>query len=147
MARQRDVGLDLVNEGEYSKGGDWLSFADDRFEGFEVRPPSDEPPLIARGADREAFADFYRHATECGTLFYTPRVQITPRRVRWVCTGPIRYRGHEAVRREIELLQAADPGEDAFLTSTAPSSLEVYRENLHYAEDEEYLGLHGAATE
>jgi 5-methyltetrahydropteroyltriglutamate--homocysteine methyltransferase len=133
------VGLDLVNEGEYTKGGDWLSFADDRFEGFEVEPPSDAPPLIARGADRAAFADFYRYATERGTLFYTPGDQIATRRVRWVCTGPVGYRGHDAVRREIELLHAADPGEDAFLTSTAPASLEVYRENRHYAEDEEYL--------
>lgn len=139
VARQREVGLDLVNEGEYTKGGDWLSFADDRFEGFEVEPPSDEPPLIARGADRAAFADFYRYATERGTLFYTPGDQINTRRVRWVCTGPVSYRGHDAVRREIELLRAADPGEDAFLTSTAPASLEVYRANRHYGEDEEYL--------
>jgi 5-methyltetrahydropteroyltriglutamate--homocysteine methyltransferase len=139
VARQRDVGLDLVNEGEFTKGGDWLSFADDRFEGFEVKPPSDEPPLIARGADREAFADFYRHATERRTLFYTPGDQITTRRVRWVCTGPVSYRGGDAVRREIELLRAADPGEDAFLTSTAPASLEVYRDNHHYDSDEEYL--------
>jgi 5-methyltetrahydropteroyltriglutamate--homocysteine methyltransferase len=34
--RQRRLGLDLVNEGEYTKGGDWLSFADDRFDGFEA---------------------------------------------------------------------------------------------------------------
>src|SRR6185312_3020574 len=86
VARQRELGLDLVNEGEYTKGGDWLSFADDRFDGFEVEPPTDEPPLIARGADRHAFADFYRYATERGTLFYTPGEQIAPRRVRWVCT-------------------------------------------------------------
>lgn len=139
VARQHEVGLDLVNEGEYTKGGDWLSFTDDRFEGFEVKPASDELPLIARGADRAAFGDFYRYATERGTLFYTPGDQISTRRVRWVCTGPVSYCGHDAVRREIELLQAADPGEDAFLTSTAPASLEVYRDNLHYAEDEEYL--------
>ncbi|MGA8723247.1 MAG: hypothetical protein WB557_34910 [Solirubrobacteraceae bacterium] len=31
VARQRELGLDLINEGEYTKGGDWLSFADERF--------------------------------------------------------------------------------------------------------------------
>jgi 5-methyltetrahydropteroyltriglutamate--homocysteine methyltransferase len=139
VARQRRVGLDLVNEGEYTKGGDWLSFADDRFDGFETRDASGEVPLIAQGEDRARFGDFYRYATEKGTLFYAPGGQISPRRVRWACTGPISYRGHAAVRREIELLRAADPGEDAFITSTAPASLEVYRDDLHYGDEEEYL--------
>ncbi|HEX4010712.1 MAG TPA: cobalamin-independent methionine synthase II family protein [Solirubrobacteraceae bacterium] len=139
VARQRKLGLDLVNEGEYTKGGDWLSFADDRFAGFVVQPPSDDPPLVARGEDRAQFADFYRYATEQNRLFYMPSGRLAPRRMRWVCTGPIAYRGHAAVLREIELLQAAGPGEDAFLTSTAPASLEVYRDNVHYATEEEYL--------
>lgn len=140
VARQREIGLDIVNEGEYSKGGDWLSFADDRFTGFSPREPGDELPLIARGRDREEFADFYRYATEKGTLFYSPGDRIVTRRVRWVCTSPISYCGHAAVAREIELLHAAgaDPDE-TFLTSTAPGSLEVYRDNLHYGDDEDYL--------
>jgi 5-methyltetrahydropteroyltriglutamate--homocysteine methyltransferase len=25
VRRQREIGLDLINEGEYTKGGDWLS--------------------------------------------------------------------------------------------------------------------------
>jgi 5-methyltetrahydropteroyltriglutamate--homocysteine methyltransferase len=139
VARQRGLGLDLVNEGEYTKGGDWLSFADDRFDGFEPRDAAGEVPLIAQGEDRAQFADFYRYASEKGTLFYSPGEQITTRRVKWTCTGPISYRGHEAVAREIALLRASDPGEDAFLTSTAPASLEVYRDDAHYGDEEEYL--------
>jgi 5-methyltetrahydropteroyltriglutamate--homocysteine methyltransferase len=139
VARQRELGIALVNEGEYTKGGDWLSFADDRFDGFDLQDAGDDVPLIAQGEDRAQFSDFYRYATQKGTLFYAPGEQINTRRKRWVCTGPIAYRGHAAVRREIELLRAADPGEDAFLTSTAPASLEVYRENAHYAGEEEYL--------
>ena len=49
VAKQRELGLDLINEGEYTKGGDWLSFADDRFTGFEAKPPDGEQPLIAQG--------------------------------------------------------------------------------------------------
>ena len=140
VALQRQIGLDIINEGEYSKGGDWLSFADDRFTGFSPRVAGDDLPLIARGRDREQFADFYRYATEKGTLFYFPGEQIVTRRERWVCTGPIAYRGHDAVAREVELLHAAGAEPDsAFLTSTAPGSLEVYRDNLHYSDDEEYL--------
>ena len=56
---QRGLGLDLVNEGEYTKGGDWLSYVETRFGGFEPRtPPPGTLPLIAQGRDREAFADF-----------------------------------------------------------------------------------------
>jgi len=138
VARQRELGLDLVNEGEYTKGGDWLSFADDRFAGFETRE-TDDKPLVAQGRDREEFDAFYRYATERGTLFYTPGGQVSPRRLRWVCTGPIAYAGHEQVRREIEILRACEPGEDAFLTSTAPASLEVYRANAYYADEVEYV--------
>ena len=33
-------GIDIVNEGEYTKGGDWLSYVEYRFGGFEERPPA-----------------------------------------------------------------------------------------------------------
>ena len=81
VARQRSIGLDVVNEGEYAKRGDWLSYLDDRFDGFVERAaPEGSVPLIARGKDREVFADFYRDATERGTLFYEPGEQIRRRR-------------------------------------------------------------------
>lgn len=139
VARQRELGLDLINEGEYTKGGDWLSFADDRFAGFESRPPGDEKPLIAQGRDRDEFEAFYRYATDRGTLFYLPGGQVSARRMRWVCTAPISYAGHDQVRRETQTLRACEPGEDAFLTSTAPASLEVYRANAFYPSEAEYL--------
>ncbi|HZD20537.1 MAG TPA: hypothetical protein VE325_07690, partial [Burkholderiales bacterium] len=122
VQQQRSLGLDLINEGEYTKGGDWLSYVEARFGGFEPRPPAPGAvPLIAQGRDREAFADFYRYASEKGTLFYTPGEQIKGLRPIWVCTGPISYQGQEALTREIEALKAHAPLEDAFLTSTAPA--------------------------
>jgi 5-methyltetrahydropteroyltriglutamate--homocysteine methyltransferase len=52
VRKQREIGLDVINEGEYTKGGDWLSFVESRFSGFEERPrPPDELPLVARGTD------------------------------------------------------------------------------------------------
>lgn len=140
LEKQRSLGLDLVNEGEYTKGGDWLSYVETRFGGFEPRPP--EPgavPLIAQGKDREAFADFYRYASEKGTLFYAPGEQIKRVRPIWVCTGPITYTGGEALSREILELKTQVPAEDAFLTATAPASLEVYRRNEYYASEEEFV--------
>jgi 5-methyltetrahydropteroyltriglutamate--homocysteine methyltransferase len=47
---RRDLGIDVINEGEYTKGGHWLSFVESRFCGFEDRPRrGDELPLIAHG--------------------------------------------------------------------------------------------------
>jgi 5-methyltetrahydropteroyltriglutamate--homocysteine methyltransferase len=140
VGRQREIGLDLINEGEYTKGGDWLSYMEERFGGFEPRPaPADEKPLITGGKDRETFADFYRYATERGTLFYTPGEQIKRVRPLWFCTAPISYKGSDSLKREIEALLALVKPEDAFLTSTAPGSLEVYRRNEHYKSQEEFV--------
>src|SRR5262245_16894142 len=68
---QRDVGIDIINEGELTKGGDWLAFMDDRLGGFETRPMPAGGSIIATGKDRERFADFYRYASERQTLFFT----------------------------------------------------------------------------
>jgi 5-methyltetrahydropteroyltriglutamate--homocysteine methyltransferase len=140
VAKQRELGLDLINEGEYTKGGDWLSYVETRFGGFEPRPPeAGTVPLIAQGRDREAFADFYRYASEKGTLFYAPGEQIKRVRPIWVCTGPLTYTGQAALEREIGELKDQVPLEDAFLTSTAPASLEVYRRNEYYKSEEEFV--------
>ena len=80
VARQREIGIDLINEGEYSKGGDWLRYMQKRFGGFTDIEESEGKPLIEQGKDREEFADFYKYATERGTLFYTPGAQIAKKR-------------------------------------------------------------------
>jgi len=140
VAKQRSLGLDLINEGEYTKGGDWLSYVEGRFGGFEPRAPQPGAvPLIAQGRDREAFADFYKYAGDRGTLFYAPGEQIKRVRPLWVCTSPITYQGENALEREIAELKANVPLEDAFLTSTAPASLEVYRRNEYYKSEEEFV--------
>ena len=140
VAKQCEVGLDLINEGEYTKGGDWLSYMEERFGGFEPRPPAPGAiPLIAQGKDREVFADFYKYASEKGTLFYAPGEQIKRVRPIWVCTGPVTYTGQASLEREIFELKKYAESESAFLTSTAPASLEVYRRNEFYKSEEEFL--------
>ncbi len=139
VARQRETGLDIINEGEYTKGGDWLSYADERFGGFSQRPRRDGKPLIAQGRDREEFADFYAYAAERGILFYSPGNQMRTQRPNWVCTGPITYEAHDALQREIDMLGAHAGENELFLTATAPASLEVYRENAYYETDEAYV--------
>jgi 5-methyltetrahydropteroyltriglutamate--homocysteine methyltransferase len=79
-----------------------------------------------------------------GTLFeQTASVPTQTAGIRdWVCREPIRYTGEQALAREIELLKStlgAHAVGDAFLTSTAPASIEVGRRNEHYKSDEEFV--------
>jgi len=139
VRQQREIGLDIINEGEWTKGGDWLSYVEERFSGFEPRPPKDLPVLL-QGKDRAEFADFYRYATERGTLYYTPgEAKKRSGRPHWACTGPIVYRGTAALKREIEAFAAVVDPAEAFLTSTSPASLEPYRENEFYQSEEEFV--------
>ena len=139
IARQRELGIDIINEGEYSKGGDWLRYMQDRFGGFsDIETPA-EKPLIEQGRDREEFADFYKYATERGTLFFAPGAQIAKKRPVQACTGPVTYKGQAELQREIDVTLAIAGKDDVFLTSTAPASLEVYRRNRYYKSDEEYV--------
>jgi 5-methyltetrahydropteroyltriglutamate--homocysteine methyltransferase len=140
VERQRAAGIDVINEGEYTKGGDWLSYVDNRFRGFEARPPAGGTPLILQGKDREAFADFYRQATARGTLFYEPGGQIKQARPHWVATSPIGYRGEADLKREIDIFRAVvGPETEAFITTTAPASLEPYRRTEYYKSQEEFV--------
>ncbi|MEN9705098.1 MAG: hypothetical protein RLZZ393_977, partial [Pseudomonadota bacterium] len=38
VARQRAIGIDFVNEGEVTKGGNWVTFISDRLTGFSSAP-------------------------------------------------------------------------------------------------------------
>jgi 5-methyltetrahydropteroyltriglutamate--homocysteine methyltransferase len=139
VARQREIGIDVINEGEYSKGGDWLRYMQKRFGGFADIDAPEGKPLVEQGKDREEFADFYNYATERGTLFYTPGAQMAKKRPVQACVGPVTYAGAAELKREIDVTLAVAGAEDVFLTSTAPASLEVYRRNRYYKSDEEYV--------
>jgi methionine synthase II (cobalamin-independent) len=60
VRRQRDIGLDIVNDGELSKGH-WLAYLDKRLGGFEQRPAQGARSALHSGKDREAFP--VSHAT------------------------------------------------------------------------------------
>jgi len=140
VAEQRAAGVDIINEGELTKQGDWLAFMDHRLGGFEERPVPAGGSIVAKGQDRETFAEFYRHAAERQTLFFTGDNRMKLVRRYTAATGPITYTGGDALAREIGTLKAVagDPSQ-CFLTSTAPSSLEPYRGNEYYKTAEEFV--------
>jgi 5-methyltetrahydropteroyltriglutamate--homocysteine methyltransferase len=146
------AGVDFINEGELTKGGHWTQYISARLGGFE---PAGERgglgKLLMSSADWVEFADFYRVNLEHGTLFEqsgsAPKVPVSAEESAaaisdWACTGPITYTGGKALEREIAMLKAAlgsKPVADAFLTSTAPLSVEPGRKNDFYKTEEEYI--------
>lgn len=140
LEQQRSIGLDFVNEGELTKGGDWLAYMEGRLGGFEVREVPNRRSPVIQGRDREDFGEFYRWAAERQTLFFTADKRMQIARRYQVCTGPIVYSGAEALRRELDILGAvASDRASCFMTSTAPASLEPYRANEFYRTEEEFL--------
>lgn len=139
IAKQRGAGLDVINEGEYTKGGDWLSYIEERFGGFEARPAEIGKTIIFQGKDREEFAEFYADAGKRGTLFYAPQGQVRSLRPNYVCTGPVTYRDRAAIQREVDIFSKLVTPSECFLTSTAPASIEPYRRNEFYKTQDEFL--------
>jgi 5-methyltetrahydropteroyltriglutamate--homocysteine methyltransferase len=140
---QREAGIDFVNEGELTKGGNWVTFINSRLSGFEPRETRALVSLLTQSEDWREFDQFYAAAMEGGTLFEQTRAAPSQvRTAQYVCVGPITYTGQVALQREIETLRAGlgtiDPG-DAFLTSTAPASVEAGRGNEHYSSTEEFV--------
>ena len=141
---QRRAGVDIVNEGELTKGGSWVVFISSRLSGFTPGRDGATVRLLGDSLDWHEFDDFYKKALEGGTLFEQTRSapNQTASRIDWVCTGPIRYTGEAALKREIDLLRSSlgpHDAADAFITTTAPASVEVGRANEHYASEEEFV--------
>ncbi len=147
VRRQAEVGIDIPSDGEFGKVG-WNNYVLERFSGLELRelPPGATP--LGRGKDRRDFADFYAVWNQVErTIWLPPEVaQAVPATgaltARWVCTGPIGYKGHAAIQRDIANFKAAlaEVGvEEGFLPVAAPGSVEASHPNEYYASDEEYL--------
>jgi 5-methyltetrahydropteroyltriglutamate--homocysteine methyltransferase len=152
VAKQRAAGVDVLNEGEWAKGGSFGDYFVARLSGFE---PGERPTIgaaLGQRSDWIEFDDFYKQALEGGTLFEQTRSTavhtINTRQAANVCRGPVRYTGQAALERELRLLRSAlgtsSPG-DAFLTTTSPACIEWGRVNEYYRDQEEFVFAIGEA--
>src|SRR5579863_4371780 len=58
VRRQADAGIDIVNDGELSKGH-WLAYLDSRLGGFEQKTvPDSFQPVMLQGKDRADFPGY-----------------------------------------------------------------------------------------
>jgi 5-methyltetrahydropteroyltriglutamate--homocysteine methyltransferase len=126
---QAACGLDVVCDGEQGKVS-FLTYVAERLDGFELSngEPAQGPSWQL---EIDAFPEYYRGYLEKYAHAAAPALRL-------VCTGPVRYSGHEAVRRDIANLRAALAGvqyEEAFLPATSPSG---FGRNEFYASEAEY---------
>jgi 5-methyltetrahydropteroyltriglutamate--homocysteine methyltransferase len=129
VRRQAEAGLDLVNDGEYSKRSfaeyavERLSGLEHRFEGVPTRPHF-------TGPERERFAEFYAE--------YEP--DTTSTRGAWFVVEPLAYRGAALLQRDIaNLTRALRTPLQGFMTSIAPASLDINLIDVAYGDEEKRL--------
>ena len=130
VRQQVECGIDIPTDGEQSKPG-FFAYVNERLAGFEPRPG---PRAAMFQAEVEAFPEYYKQYLSTAMLGVT----IAPL-VPFVCTGPVSYRGQEAVQRDIDNLKAALRGlepADVFMPAVAPSGV---GKNEYYATDKEYM--------
>jgi 5-methyltetrahydropteroyltriglutamate--homocysteine methyltransferase len=130
VLRQVQAGIDVVNDGEFGKSG-WANYSLERLTGFEPRPDK-LYPAVWLGRDRERFAEFMAAEFPRGTVG-------TPGHA---CVGPIAYRGHASVQRDLDNLKAAAAAaavQDAFFTAVAPASVGYDAADEHYASERDYV--------
>jgi 5-methyltetrahydropteroyltriglutamate--homocysteine methyltransferase len=152
VRRQADIGLDLIDDGEFSKVS-WITYFYDRVSGIEERA-IDLAGMnqLPDDLDREAFAEYYEghdtvQAIEVGKRSdliqhgeHAGGTASTGKGIQWVCTGPISYDG-ASVQRDIDNLKAAlDTVDvtDGFLPVVAPASA-YWLENEYYESDEAFV--------
>ena len=136
VRRQAQLGLDIVNDGEFGKNISWSRYVLERMSGVEQRAATAgdfRMPKAVAGQDRRDFADFYRE--------YDKSQGFTGM-TGWAVTGPLQYTGQSAIARDIADLRRALGNvkvQDAFMTAVAPASVLPDRDDRHYADDESFL--------
>ena len=134
VRKQVETGIDFVSDGEQSKPG-FFSYVRERLAGFEGRPHQKRQLFAAEvAAFPEYYEKYFREAMMGGAV--APVVPL-------VCTGPVKYRGEAALKRDIENLKAAaGAAHGAFMPAVAPSGV---GSNEYYRTEEEFFHAVGAA--
>ncbi len=122
VRKQRECGLDVVNDGEAGKIS-YSTYVADRLSGFG----GESAPLGL--ADVREFPGFARRMSG-------------PSMSRPACTGAVAYTGQKSVQRDIENLSAAldsSAAEEAFLSAASPGVISLFLSDDFYKSHESYL--------
>jgi 5-methyltetrahydropteroyltriglutamate--homocysteine methyltransferase len=125
VARQRELGLDYVSDGELSKSG-FSTYVSERFSGFGGRSEFQADDV----------ANFPKLAMR---LFATPSMAHV---VFSNCIGPVEMTDKEGVQRDVGRLRRALAGADpatAFMGAISPGQIAFNYPDQHYGSHERYL--------
>jgi 5-methyltetrahydropteroyltriglutamate--homocysteine methyltransferase len=141
VRKQVEAGIDIVTDGEQGKAS-FFGYIVERFSGFERKPAAPGKEARPRAAGREylAFPDYYAWSERIAEPFGGRSGGRGHGGVD-TCTGPVSYRGHEAVQADINNLKAAVKGqnhEEVFMPAIASSYVASTFSNEYYRTHEEY---------
>jgi 5-methyltetrahydropteroyltriglutamate--homocysteine methyltransferase len=134
VRRQVEAGVDVVSDGEQGKAG-FVNYIGERLAGFEPCPsPLRAGPWVG---SREVmdFPEYYEWYSRWRGASVGPSTSFA-------CTGPIAYKGQQALQRDIDNFKAALKAvnvEGAFMPATSPANVEAQRKNEYYPTEEAYL--------
>jgi 5-methyltetrahydropteroyltriglutamate--homocysteine methyltransferase len=135
VRQQREHGLDIVDDGEFGKP-DFVGYINARLGGFERGEVQGGSGFDLR--DGKYFPEFYRAMAQANSDMRSILTTMYPP---LVCTGPIKYTGQAALKRDIENLRAAAAGSGAteiFMPSISPENAQHGKKNGYYKTDEEF---------
>ncbi len=157
VRRQRELGIDIVDDGEFGKPiagsydyGAWWNYAFARMSGFspvhaDAKPRHTKSSVaevalasFANRRDWQEFAAFYQDPDSSGGLLGSAARRPVQRPA---CTGPIKYTGHRALEADIANLKkalAAAGATEGFMCSVGPGSF-ARGEDFYYKTEEEFL--------
>ncbi len=134
VKKQIDLGVDIVDDGEFSKRG-FAVYAHERLGGLEATGQA-RPSPWADSRESRAFPEFY--AGEQGAATRKPTLST----MQMVCTGPITYKGQEQLDRDLANLRAAvdkHGATEAFVPAISPCDVVGNQLNEFYKDEDEFL--------
>jgi 5-methyltetrahydropteroyltriglutamate--homocysteine methyltransferase len=139
VRQQVEAGVDIVSDGEFSKGRNWAFYVHERLSGLATRKATPEElndPMASAGGgqDTKAFPEFYAE-------YYRASGLGARLGNRFIVNGPLTY-NDAFVKRDIATLKAAATkanANGAFLPVVAPASALPGAKNEHYSDEKALL--------
>ena len=149
VRKQAAVGIDIVNDGEFSKSS-WGAYFRTRLSNVEARPGQRSTPGFIWEREEERFPEWFAAARAGGgpSFSYVLRAAAATRGRPLIgiqgafCTGPLEYIGQAEVQADIANLKAAGAAANATelcMTALAPTIMSYFMKNEHYGTDRDFL--------